>query len=351
MRRLLLPAALCATPLAAQQTERVALPGSDVAVYNLVGTVRVVGSGGGAGGAVAEVRRGGPDGAKLRIEAGPIGGRQALRVIYPATSILARDMGRWSTTRLRVRDDGTFGDGDRGRPDGEPVSIGGGGVLGRGLEARADVTLHVPAGARVLVHLAVGDATVTNVEGEVRVDVEAARVAASGIRGRLSVEAGSREARVGDVEGELEIDAGSGDVIVSRIRGRSMVVDAGPGTLEGRDIAVDRLDLDLGAGRARLSDVSAAEISLDAGSGPVELGLSGDVSALDVDSGSGTVTIGIPPSLGAMVEVDAGAGGVASQVPMTITRRTRSELSGRIGDGKGRIRVDAGSGRVLFRKS
>ena len=68
MRHVLLAAsfALLATPLAAQQAERFTLQGATVAVYNLVGTMRVVGGDGGA--VVAEVTRGGPDASKLRIE-------------------------------------------------------------------------------------------------------------------------------------------------------------------------------------------------------------------------------------------------------------------------------------------
>src|SRR4051812_27112826 len=180
-----LAAALSAAPLTAQQVERVSLPGSDVAVYNLVGTIRVVGAGG--RGTTAEVTRGGPDGAKLRVESGALNGRQTLRVIYPASEIVARDAGRWSTTRLRVRDDGTFGDGDRGHVGGRSVTIRGPGAFADGFEARADVTLRIPAGARVLVHLAVGEATLANVDGDIRVDVDAARVEATGVKGRLAV--------------------------------------------------------------------------------------------------------------------------------------------------------------------
>jgi hypothetical protein len=342
---LLLAPVLCAAPLAAQQPERVTLAGNDVAVYNLVGTIRVVGDAG-SGGAVAEVRRAGRDAAKLRVESGAVGGRQTLRVVYPSDAVIAPELGRWSTTRVRVREDGTFG-------GGRTVTISGaGGAAGRdAIEARADVTLHVPKGENVLVRLAVGEATVTNVDGDVRVDVDAARVTTSGTRGRLSLDTGSGEVKVSGVDGDLDVDAGSGAVSVTGVRGRRMVVDAGSGPLSGGDVTVDVLALDLGSGGARLSNVKADEISLDSGSGSVDLGLAADVSSLVVDSGSGSVTLRVPSSLGATVDVDAGSGGVESDVPMTVTKRSRSELTGQIGDGKGRIKIDAGSGRVRFVKA
>jgi len=357
MRRLIASTALlAAAPLAAQQqqpVQRYTLAGPDVAVYDLVGTVRVVGAASGND-VVAEVTRGGPDAAKLRVETGPIGGSQTLRVIFPADDIVATGLGRGSSSRLRVRDDGTFGDdGHHRRGDflsrGREVSITGRG--GDGLEARADVTVRVPKGKRVAVHLAVGDAEVTNVDGDLLVDVAAANVSTSHTSGRLSLDTGSGEVRVADAVGEIDLDTGSGDVTVTRVSGKRLTVDAGSGSLDGNDIAVEMLTLDLGSGGATLNNVRSADVNLDSGSGDVDLGLTSDVHSLVVDSGSGDVTLRVPPSLGATIDVDAGSGGLSTEIPMTITHKDGTELSGKIGDGNGRIKIDSGSGRVRLRKA
>lgn len=357
MRRLLALVSVVvagSSSLAAQQqpAERFTLAGPEVAVYDLVGTMRVVGATTGSD-VVAEVSRGGPDAAKLKVETGPIGGHQTLRVIFPGDAIVSRDLGRGSTTRLRVRDDGTFGDDTRRGGGifsrGTEVTISGRG--GDGIEAHADVTLRVPAGKRVVVHLAVGDAQVSNVDGDVRVDVAAANVTANDTHGRLSLDTGSGEVRVTDAEGELDLDTGSGDVTLTRVSGKRLTVDAGSGALRGTDVASDVLTLDLGSGGATLANVHSNEISLDSGSGDVDLGLAGDVRSLVVDSGSGDVTIRVPTSLGATIDVDAGSGGVTTDVPITITHKDGSELSGTIGDGNGRIKIDSGSGRVRIRKA
>lgn len=347
MRRLLLAASWLAatTPLAAQQAERFTLQGNSVAVYNLVGTMSLVGGEGGA--VVAEVTRRGPDASKLRVETGPIRGRQTLRVIYPGSVVVAREFGNHGTTQSRVNDDGTFGD-DDGRSGGHRVTIVG---SGDGVEARADVTLRVPKGQRVAVHLVAGEATVTNVDGDIMVDVAAARVTTTGTRGRLELDTGSGDVRVTDAEGELSFDTGSGSVRVSRLRGSELEVDAGSGDLAGDDVAVKRLHLDLGSGGARLTKVSADDISLDTGSGDVDLALTSDVRSVEVDAGSGSVTLRVPPTLGATVEVDGGSGGIESDIPMTVTRRSHSDLTGQIGDGKGRIRIETGSGTVRFKKA
>src|SRR5688500_12942567 len=95
---------LGATPLVAQ-TETRTIKGTHVAIYNLVGRLRALpGTGNDV---VVEITRLGPDAAKLRVETGPIRGRETLRIVYPSDRIVYRDI-RGRRTGMRVREDGTF---------------------------------------------------------------------------------------------------------------------------------------------------------------------------------------------------------------------------------------------------
>ena len=135
---------------------------------------------------MVEVTRGGPDAGKLQIATGPLRGRETLRVIYPDGEIVYRELGRGANTTLRVLDDGTFNDReDRGREghwsdEGRRVRIAG---SGGGLDAHADVRIAIPAGKRVEVYLAVGQAFASNVDGDLRVDVAAGERAPLGLLG------------------------------------------------------------------------------------------------------------------------------------------------------------------------
>src|SRR5919198_766246 len=80
---------------AAAQISRHVLKGDSVAIYNLVGELRV--EAGTGSDVVVELTRGGADAGKLDVQTGPVWGRG------------------WNTT-LRVRDDGTFGE-EHGRHD------------------------------------------------------------------------------------------------------------------------------------------------------------------------------------------------------------------------------------------
>ena len=332
----------------AQSPERRTLPGNDVAVYNLAGIMRV--EAGTGSDVTVEVTRGGRDAARLQLATGTVRGREALRVVYPnERRIVYRqgDWGRWrSRTSLYVDDDGTFGDGRS--DDGRRVDIA---SDGDGIEAHADVRVMVPRGKRISVYLGVGEAKIENVDGEVYVDVSSAPVTATRTRGRLSLDTGSGEVRVTDAQGEVELDTGSGSVEVTNVRGPRLSMDTGSGRVRGSDIVVDELELDTGSGSVRLGQVQSKRVTLDSGSGSIELDLRSDVESLRIDSGSGGVTLGIPESLGATIRIDTGSGGIDTDIPVQVRRTERNYLNGTIGDGKGEIIIETGSGGVRLRRS
>lgn len=329
-----------------QTPERRTLSGDNIAVYNLAGVMRV--EGGTGSDVTVDVTRGGADASKLTIATGAIGGRETLRVIYPDRRIVYRqgDWGRWrSRTTLRVEDDGTFGDHDR---DGRSVDIVG---SGDGLEAYANLTITVPRGKRISVFLGVGEAKIDNVDGDLYVDVSAAPVTSTRTRGRLSLDTGSGEVRVSDAQGEVTLDTGSGSVEAMNVRGPYLKMDTGSGRVRATDIVADEIELDTGSGGVRLLQVQAKRVKLDSGSGSVELDLRSDVDAVHIESGSGGVTLGIPESLGATIRIDTGSGGIDTDIPIQVRKAERSYLSGTIGDGKGEITIETGSGGVRLRKS
>ena len=310
-----LAVAALARAAAAQATERKTVPGADVAIYNLAGVLRLE-PGSGAD-VTVEITRGGGDAAKLAIATGEIQGRQTLRVIYPDEDIVYDALGRWGgESTVDVREDGTFNDdhGNRGHRHfggGHRVRIS---SHGRGLDAHADLRVLIPAGKRVAAYLAVGKAFVTNVDGEIRVDVGSADVEASHTKGSLALDTGSGDVSVTDVAGDITLSTGSGDV--------------------------------------RVTGMTGGHVKLDTGSGDVKLGLLTRFESLDVDTGSGEVTIAVPTDFGAQVDIETGSGGIdLGGVPVTVTRMENDHLTGKIGDGRGRMKIETGSGEVRLVKS
>jgi lia operon protein LiaG len=336
--------------LSAQQVERFILAGDEVGIYNLAGQVRVEPS---QRQVVIEMTRGGRDASQLRVERGELDGRETLRVIYPADQIVYSPTGPGgnSSTQLRVHDDGTFGDDEHGRHHherGRRVSIKG---SGSGLEAHADLKIRVPKGQRVCVYLAVGAVSVTNVEGELHVDAHSASITATGIRGDMNLDVGSGSVRVTGAEGDLNVDTGSGPVEVARFQGGHLLIDTGSGEVTGSELRSKQLSIDTGSGDIQLTGVSASSLALETGSGSVTADLREDFQSLDVETGSGDVAIKAPPTLSAEIQIETSNGDIESDFPMQLTERSPDHVVGRIGDGRGKLAIETGSGGIRLLKS
>jgi lia operon protein LiaG len=353
---LLLPLVLLGLPadLRAQQPlERYTIDDDEVAIYNLVGAVRLEP---GEGGVAVQVTRAGAQAARLRVAQGEIDGRGTLRILYPEDRINAGRDGRGGSTTLRVREDGTFGDPDGehehgrhhrdGWDEGRKVTIASAG----GLDARADLVVRVPRGHRVAVHLAVGSVAVANVEGDLTIDTHEAEVTANGMKGELNIDVGSGSVRATQIDGDLSVDTGSGSVEVSRVRGRSLSIDTGSGDVTGSDLEAGELSVDTGSGSIRLGGVTAPELSFETGSGGVTAELRRDVASLHVETGSGDIAIRAPASLGAEVEIETSSGDIETDFPLQITQHARDHMVGMIGDGQGSIAIETGSGGVRLMK-
>jgi len=335
------------TSLAAQQLERYALPDDEVAIYNMAGQVRL--EPGTGSDVTVQVTRGGADAAKVKAAQGKRDGVETLRFIYPGDRILYGQSSNASSTQLRVRDDGTFGDDHErnGKHDGRRVTIA---SNGGGLDARANLRIAVPSGRQVSVYLAVGEVSVTNVNGDLHIDAASAPVTASGTRGELDIDVGTGPVQVTQSRGDLSVDTGSGGVTATDIRGESVSIETGSGDVTASRLNTSQLSIDTGSGNIQVTGLTAPQVKLQTGSGSVTADLNGEVWNVDVETGSGDVTLKVPPTLAAEVDIETSSGDIETDFEVAVTRHARDHMTGRIGDGGGKIAIESGSGGIKLVK-
>lgn len=334
------------------QTETVRLSGSTVAVYNLAGSVSI-GAGSGSDVTVT-VRRAGADARQLELRTGAVdlrrgdwGPTEALRIVYPADRV--RYDGMRGSTQLRVRDDGTFwGGGGNGR-QGRRVEISN---RGRGLEASADLEILVPRGQRILVALAAGTIDARNVDGDLYLDTGSGDITAGGATGMLNLDTGSGNVSVEEADGDVSIDTGSGNVEVRSIRGPALSIDTGSGDVTVSDAEAREIEVDTGSGGVTLLGLRTGRVGVDTGSGDVTVETAAGSASIEVDTGSGDVTVSVPSDYAGDVRLETNSGRMATELPITLLRRSDDEIAGRIGDGgSARIEVDTGSGDIRIHRS
>jgi hypothetical protein len=358
--------------------ERFTLSAERSAIYNLAGEVRVQ-SGSGPD-VTVEVTRGGADSGRLEFDRRQEGGWEMLVVRFPADRIVYRKLGRLSRSEFSVRDDGTFGarnfDPNLGA---ERVNAGQGMVRGgnrvrvagsgSGLEAYADLTISVPRGRALAVHLGVGKVIVSNVDGDLQIDTRSGAVDASGITGFGRIDTGSGSITFRNGKGNFGMHTGSGGVNVHDVSGGALVVGTGSGSIDATNIDVTELSMNTGSGGVTLLGASApsarirtgsggvraqrfgsSNFEINTGSGSIRAELSRDVQSGRIDTGSGGVHVSIPAELGASLTIDTGSGGIDFDAPgLVVHESRRSFLRGKIGDGNGALHVSTGSGGVNFR--
>ena len=333
------------------QTETIRLSGSTVAVFNLAGSVSI-GAGSGSDVTVT-VRRAGPDGDRLELRTGSVelrrgdwGEVEALRVVYPGDRV--RYEGMRGTTQLNVRDDGTFWGGRNGR-EGRRVEVSN---RGGGLEASADLEISVPRGKRILVALAAGSIDARNVDGDLHLDTGSGDITARGASGSLNLDTGSGNVTVDGADGDVSIDTGSGNVEARSIRGPELSVDTGSGDVVVAGVEAEEVEVDTGSGSVTLQGLRAGRIGVDTGSGEVVVETIAGSASIHVDTGSGDVTVRVPADYAGDVQLETSSGRMATELPITLLRRSEDEIVGRIGDGgSARIEVDTGSGDIRIHRS
>ena len=343
------------SPLHAQSSERVTLNGRSVALYNLVGRLRVTGGGSSV---VASITRRGRDASKLSVGTQSVEGRESLVIKYPGDRITLPDSrNRRSRTEIRVRDDGSFGNtysrDNKGRPsarynDGRRVRIG---DESGGLEAAADIDLQIPNGVSVRLHVALGDVDVRNVDGDIAVDAGSGELVVNDAKGTLMFDTGSGDATLTNVSGLINLDTGSGEVHARNLSGESLIIDSGSGGVTVEGCACSKVNIETGSGGLRVTDMTARTLSLDTGSGSVAVGLRNSPENVTIDSGSGSVTLTLPANYSTTLDIDTGSGGITSDFPLQLTSKSRDEMHGKIGTGNGRLKIETGSGSVTLRKA
>ncbi|MEO8636331.1 MAG: DUF4097 family beta strand repeat-containing protein [Gemmatimonadales bacterium] len=347
IRPFALTAIVVAAPLAAQQAERFTLSGPEVAIFNLVGSLSI--DQGAGTDVVVTVTRSGRDASQLTVERTTLRSVPSLRVVYPGDRIIYPAMGRGSNTRFTLRDDGTWDGTDWGRHGrgSHEIEITG---SGSGLEASARLQISIPTGRKVTVHLGVGTVDVANVDGTLEVDVSSASISTRATRGSLTLDTGSGNIEVDDHTGNLRLDSGSGDIRVATQKNGELHIDTGSGSVRTSGITTTTLKIDTGSGEIQLGEITATRVSLETGSGSIEARFLTAIEDLKVETGSGDVTLRLPDGLNATVDLETSSGNLTLDFPVQLIRKEENSLRGRIGDGRGRIQVESGSGDISLLK-
>jgi len=227
--------------------------------------------------------------------------------------------------------------------------------------ARLNLSISVPRGVNVEVKSASGDVDVRDIEGGAEVttasgDVvvgHANRAKASTASGDISIaETRSAEANTasGDVKlqgirGPAKCRAVSGDVTLEHVEGEVQI------SAVSSDVSARSIDESFSAttvsGSIELQEYYGAETSIKSTSGDVEASLStpltGTFAARTI---SGDITVAIPGNSDCTVDLSSTSGDIETELELRNASRSRRQLSGDLGAGRGRLELHSVSGSL-----
>jgi len=215
----------------------------------------------------------------------------------------------------------------------------------RGISARVDYVVTVPAGASVAVKSISGDVVVSGVRGEVRAET---------VSGDVNVDSSSNVAVAKTV---------SGDVTARDVGGATTLVLATvSGSVVASGLKVRALEAGSVSGNVRLSGMQVERVEARSVSGSIDFDAPlVRAGRYEFTSHSGNIRIVISGSTGFELDADTFSGSVRSDVPVTLRsvgredrdrRRTTSNraIRGSYGDASAILSVRSHSGSVVITK-
>jgi len=172
-----------------------------------------------------------------------------------------------------------------------------------------------------------GDVTLRDLAQSIVVRVTAGDVDAANLQGPLTVRATSGDVSANDVRGGARIETSTGDVEVHGLIGPVLVsTSAGEITLEG---------------------ASADSCVLETASGDIAAALTTAPRLVQIRSSSGTVSLDLPAGAGGALDLQTGSGSIQVKSALQVEIMNRNRLTGRLG-GTGSVAVRTSSGDITL---
>lgn len=179
-----------------------------------------------------------------------------------------------------------------------------------------------------------GDVSIREWGADIALETSDGDVEIDGLLGDFEIRSRDGDVRIRDCETTRgSIRTSDGDVALERCEG-SLQVEASDGGLTLSQIRGDRLDLRTSDGDVELDLMASEELDLT------------------IRSGDGNVAVGLDPGLSVVFTIQTGDGDVRmSEIEVAGLRKERRHTSGRIGDGRGSMKISTGDGDVVLRQN
>jgi DUF4097 and DUF4098 domain-containing protein YvlB len=230
--------------------------------------------------------------------------------------------------------------------DGNFIRIGGSSDHAGGMIANYTIT--VPADSQIRAIASSGTIQVRGIKGPATLIAGSGTITAENIAEDVQATVGSGTLRLSQIQGQVQATSGSGSIQLSETHG-DVRAQTGSGNIQITK-AGDTVEASSGSGNISVGQVTA-DVRAHSSSGDVTVeGNPQSDTYWDIRTSSGAVSLHVPPTASFRLYAHSRSGDIDTQIPIMMEGTTgKHELRARIGDGKARVEVETGSGKILLR--
>jgi len=145
-------------------------------------------------------------------------------------------------------------------------------------------------------------------------------------------------------------DTSYGSLVASHLKGDSLKLRSGSGSLDLTALEAPTLDLSSSYGSIKAQAITTAKLTVSSGSGSVNIvctpATSADLTA-EVKSSYGSVDFTAPPGFSGQVDLSTAYGSIHTALPVTVSGEiSKKKVTGKVGEGQGLLRLQTGSGSI-----
>ena len=194
------------------------------------------------------------------------------------------------------------------------------------------------------IETASSDIFIENTSGKFDCNLASGDVSIVGHRGPVFIKGVSSDIDLSDIEGDVNATTASGDVEIDKVKGDARITSTS-GDNRAYDIDGD-LDSETTSGDTEINGVSGS-VRVESISGDIRLGaLSATEGYFDVEAISGDISMEVSRDFTGQVELSTVSGTINSRLSVDLDRYSDSQVSAKVGDGKGKLNVATTSGDI-----
>lgn len=155
------------------------------------------------------------------------------------------------------------------------------------------------------------------------------------------------------VFGDCDAHTSFGSITSSELTGNSLKLKSNSGSINLTEVSADTTNIHTSFGRITCRKITSTDLTAKSNSGSIDIACSPSAPAeinADVVTSFGSIDFAAPPNFSGQVELATSFGTIKTGLPITIIGEvSKKKLSGKIGEGKGKLRIQTKSGSIKIK--